>query len=301
MKRYVEYMIILLSVILELRKPWIMENVLVVKLVTVFSKDSQCTCIVKDKEDLRYDEAVTNVVNMLRNTVAVCITYNEHSAYYDFDEFVDDVERGLVMHYVQGNTTDSGRAIEWIPLRRLEVSESAELFSEVIRSLNLEHRLFIIKKCLADCNGHPRTLENFYQVFNSNEEAKKIHNYSSLIAILTNHIGEWYKHISFPVVKMALLEKSVRLSDIINTNGEQLSISALISSRTYINLLTEKSEAQFVIPTLLPISLQYFCLNNKDDGDAQTATIILQKLLTMESSFDDEVMDGKPFERFHAN
>ncbi|CAB5121290.1 unnamed protein product [Rhizophagus irregularis] len=238
---------------------------------------------------------------MLRNTVAVCITYNEHSAYYDFDEFVDDVERGLVMHYVQGNTTDSGRAIEWIPLRRLEVSESAELFSEVIRSLNLEHRLFIIKKCLADCNGHPRTLENFYQVFNSNEEAKKIHNYSSLIAILTNHIGEWYKHISFPVVKMALLEKSVRLSDIINTNGEQLSISALISSGTYINLLTEKSEAQFVIPTLLPISLQYFCLNNKDDGDAQTATIILQKLLTMESSFDDEVMDGKPFERFHAN
>ncbi|PKC14468.1 hypothetical protein RhiirA5_395612 [Rhizophagus irregularis] len=203
--------------------------------------------------------------------------------------------------YVQGNTTDSGRAIEWIPLRRLEVSESAELFSEVIRSLNLEHRLFIIKKCLADCNGHPRTLENFYQVFNSNEEAKKIHNYSSLIAILTNHIGEWYKHISFPVVKMALLEKSVRLSDIINTNGEQLSISALISSGTYINLLTEKSEAQFVIPTLLPISLQYFCLNNKDDGDAQTATIILQKLLTMESSFDDEVMDGKPFERFHAN
>ncbi|CAB4428888.1 unnamed protein product [Rhizophagus irregularis] len=184
------------------------------------------------------------------------------------------------MDYVQGNTTDSGRAIEWIPLRRLEVSESAELFSEVIRSLNLdEHRLFIIKKCLVDCNGHPRTLEKFYQVFNSNEEAKKIHNYSSLIAILTNHIGEWYKHISFPVVKMVLLEKSVKLSDIINTNGEQLSISALISSGTYINLLTEKSEAQFVIPTLSPISLQYFCLNNKDDGDAQTATNILQKLL----------------------
>ena len=91
------------------------------------------------------------------------------------------------------------------------------------------------------------------------------------------------------------------LSHIINTNGEQLSISALISSGTYINLLTEKSEAQFVIPTLSPVSLQYFCLNNKEDGDAKIATKIIQSLLTTESSFNDEVMDGRPFERFHAN
>lgn len=76
------------------------------------SKDSQCTCIVKDKEDLRYDEAVTNVVNMLRNTVAVCITYNEHSAYYDFDEFVDDVERGLVMRILWSYFFDD-RKLSW--------------------------------------------------------------------------------------------------------------------------------------------------------------------------------------------
>jgi hypothetical protein len=57
----------------------------------------------------------------------------------------------------------------------------------------------------------------------------------------------------------------------------------------------------FVIPTLSPVSLQYFCLNNKDDDDAPIATNIIQSLLTTESSFDDEVMDGKPFEKFHAN
>uniref|UniRef100_U9SJJ4 Uncharacterized protein n=1 Tax=Rhizophagus irregularis (strain DAOM 181602 / DAOM 197198 / MUCL 43194) TaxID=747089 RepID=U9SJJ4_RHIID len=64
------------------------------------------------KEDLRYDEAVTNVVNMLRNTVAVCITYNEHSAYYDFDEFVDDVERGLVMRILWSYFFDD-RKLSW--------------------------------------------------------------------------------------------------------------------------------------------------------------------------------------------
>ncbi|CAI2184850.1 9182_t:CDS:1 [Funneliformis geosporum] len=204
--------------------------------------------------------------------------------------------------YVQSNMTDSGREIEWIPLRRLEISESAELFNKIIRSLNLEERrLFVIKKCIANCNGHPRTLEKFYQVFNSNEKAKKIHNYSSLIAILIKHIEEWYKNISFPVIKMTLLGKIVRLSHIININSEQLSISALISFRVYVNSLTEKSEAQFVIFILSPVSLQYFCLNNNDGGDTQTITNILQSLLTIESSFDDEVMDGKPFESFHAN
>src|ERR1051325_4680776 len=146
--------------------------------------------------------------------------------------------------HVQRNTTDSGRKIEWVPLRRLEVSESAELFSEAMEDLNLDkRRSYIIKKCIADCNGHPRTLEKFYKVFNSNEGTKKVHNYNSLLTILTDDIGEWYHNISFPVVKMALLGETVRLSQIINTNGQQLSVSALISSGVYINSLTEKSEA----------------------------------------------------------
>ncbi|CAJ0751695.1 18571_t:CDS:2, partial [Entrophospora sp. SA101] len=204
------------------------------------SKNHQHPFIIEDEEDCCYNEAVNNVINMLHNSVAVCITYNGHSA-YNFDEFVDDnIERGLVMRilwsyffddgklswqnfcekfktnfeslnirtvvqsilyhskkrvllcideimkilsgtdtnqkqakvnkflnhlynpyqefakdkeelikfnfilttldavYVQSNMTDSGRQIEWIPLRRLEISESAELFNEVIRSLNLE-------------------------------------------------------------------------------------------------------------------------------------------------------------------
>ena len=364
----------------------------------------ECPFIIENIEYNSYIKAVNKVINMLRDSIAVCITYNGNSS-YNFNRIVDDdVERGLVMRilwsyffddrklswqdfcekfstdflsldiytavqsilyhskkrvflcvdetmkilsstdtnrkqvkineflnhlynpyqglandneelikfnfilttldavYVQDSRIYLGRDINWVPLRRLNISESAELFSEIIRNLNLDkRRLYVIKKCIADCNGHPRTLENFYQVFNSNKEAKKIHNYGSLITILTNHIGEWYMHISFPVVKAALLGETVRLSHIINTNGEQLSISALISSGVYINSLTEKSEAQFVIPTLSPVSLHYFCLNNKDDGDAPTATDILQNLLTTESSFYEEVMDGKPFEKFHAN
>ncbi|CAB4474218.1 uncharacterized protein OCT59_015686 [Rhizophagus irregularis] len=138
-----------------------------------------------------------------------------------------------------------------MPLRRLEISvKSAELFNEVIRSLKLEERrLFVIKKCIADCNGYPRTLEKFYQVFISNKEARKIHNYSYLITILANHIREWYKDISFHIIKLALLGKSIKLSHIIITNDGKKSVSTLISSGVYINSLTKKSEADYVIPT----------------------------------------------------
>ncbi|CAG8727872.1 6195_t:CDS:2 [Rhizophagus irregularis] len=153
-----------------------------------------------------------------------------------------------------------------MPLRRLEISvKSAELFNEVIRSLI---GCLSLKNVLpfADCNGHPRILEKFYQDFISNKEARKIHNYSSLITILANHIREWY---------IALLGKSIKLSHTINTNGEKKSVSTLISSKVYINSLTKKSEAEYVIPTLSAVSLQ---------------------LPTY-----DEVMDENPFERFHAN
>ena len=212
--------------------------------------DKKCPFVNRKYHD--YIADVYKVIDMLRNSIVVCITYNGHSM-YGFDEFVDDnVRRGLVMRilwsyffdnrklswqnfckkfktefeslsiytavqsilyhskkrvflcidetmkilsntdtnqkqvklneflnhlynpyqafakdkeelikfnfilttldavYVQCNTTYSGRKIKWIPLRRLEISESAELFNEIITSLNLdERRLFLIKKCIA--------------------------------------------------------------------------------------------------------------------------------------------------------
>lgn len=249
----------------------------------------------KDRKQAKINEFLNNLYNPYQGLAGLAKDKNELIKFNFILTTLDAV-------YVQKNTTDSGRKIEWVPLRRLEISESAELFSEAMEDLNLdERRSYVIKKCIADCNGHPRTLEKFYKVFNSNEGTKKVHNYNSLLAILIDDIEEWYHNISFPVVKMALLGETVRLSQIINTNGEQLSVSALISSGVYINSLTEKNEAEFVIPTLSPVSLQYFCSKNNDDGDAKIATKIIQNLLTTESSFDDEVMDEKPFERFHAN
>ncbi|CAJ0912634.1 9857_t:CDS:2, partial [Entrophospora sp. SA101] len=59
--------------------------------------------------------------------------------YNPYQEFAKDKEELIKFNfilttldavYVQSNMTDSGRQIEWIPLRRLEISELAELFNE---------------------------------------------------------------------------------------------------------------------------------------------------------------------------
>ncbi|CAG8570192.1 40706_t:CDS:2 [Gigaspora margarita] len=197
--------------------------------------------------------------------------------------------------------TDSQRPINWIPLRRLALSESVELFHEITKSLS-ERRLFIIKKCIADCNGHPRTLEEFYQLLND-DIALNTDVYSSLIERLAKNLGSLFGRISFSIVKMALLGKITSLICEIETTLGTLTLRELISSGIYINSLTDKNETFNVIPTLSPVSLQYFCMFNKNDvnDDAKTVAKILRDLLTTEYSFDDEVMDGKPFERFHAN
>ncbi|RIB18704.1 hypothetical protein C2G38_2036671 [Gigaspora rosea] len=200
--------------------------------------------------------------------------------------------------------TKSDRPINWIPLRRLALSESVELFHEVTKSLS-DRRLFIIKKCIADCNGHPRTLEKFYQLLHD-DIALNTDVYSSLIERLATNLVSLFCKISFSIVKMALLGQITSLMDEIETTLGTSTLRDLISSGIYINSLTDNSEILYVTPTLSPVSLQYFCMFSKNkvndvNDDAKTVAKILRDLLTTEYSFDDEVMDGKPFERFHAN
>src|ERR1043165_5159134 len=98
--------------------------------------------------------------------------------------------------------------INWIPLRRLELSESKSLFSKVMEKLGSD-RAYIIKKCISDCNGHPRTLEKFHELLTGNITALKTYPYATLIEELTKEISQWFEsNITFSVVKLALLGKN---------------------------------------------------------------------------------------------
>ncbi|CAB4441815.1 unnamed protein product [Rhizophagus irregularis] len=359
-----------------------------------------------------YIKAVNNVIDMLRNSIAICITYNGHST-YKFDRFVDEnLERGLVMRilwsyffddkelrwgdfckkfrtqlesleintavksilhhieclygskrsvflcvdeslkilsrdnsnqknqdqinnflinlynpyqetldykekkgslirfnfiittldavYVRETRTHLGRDINWAPLRRLDISESMELFDKFTEELD-SNRAYIINRCISDCNGHPRTLEKFYKLLNGSNTTLKTNNFATLIEELTKSIDTWFSNISFSVVKLALLGKEVDLERTLKVKGKDLSIKDLISTGIYINSVTEQSNVTSVIPTLTLVSLYYFCMTNSEDGDAKTVAKTLKNILLLEDYFDFRSNDGKAFESFHMN
>ncbi|KAF0409379.1 hypothetical protein F8M41_008359 [Gigaspora margarita] len=108
--------------------------------------------------------------------------------------------------------------------------------------------------------------------------------------------------IFFSIIKIALLEATIFLKSEIETSLEILILSDVILSKIYINSLTSDNKTFRAIPTLSLVGLQYFCFFNRNtDNDAKVVTKILQELLIIEYSFDDEVIDRKPFERFYAN
>ncbi|CAB4492690.1 unnamed protein product [Rhizophagus irregularis] len=53
--------------------------------------------------------------------------------------------------YVRTNSTYSGKKIDWVPLRRLEISESTDLFHKILNGKELnEKRKYLIRKCISD-------------------------------------------------------------------------------------------------------------------------------------------------------
>jgi hypothetical protein len=94
----------------------------------------------------------------------------------------------LLAVYVRETSTFLGREINWIPLRRLNITESIELLNNLTIKLEC-HRKFIINKCISDCNDHPRTLEKFYKLLEGDKTALKVNNFATLIEKLTKQIG----------------------------------------------------------------------------------------------------------------
>ncbi|PKK51765.1 hypothetical protein RhiirC2_803272 [Rhizophagus irregularis] len=120
----------------------------------------------------------------------------------------------------------SGRQINWIPLRRIEFSESIELFNEVTKKLESDSRV--------------------------NTTALTTYGSAALMEELTKKIVHFFvNYITFSVVKLALLGEHVRLDTKVKvTVDKELSVKDLIASGVYINSVTKQADITKVIPTL---------------------------------------------------
>ncbi|RHZ53390.1 hypothetical protein Glove_442g7 [Diversispora epigaea] len=277
-----------------------LDTLTAIQSIIYHSKKSIFLCVDETMKILSNDYANVGNVRILLNEL-----YKPYQALSHSDKKFHFVVSTLDALNIFDTQTGSQRPIIWIPLRRLTLSESFKLFNKITETPNYHdnRRLFVIKKCIADCNGHPRTLEKFYHLLFNDDTALNTDIYSSLIERLAKNLKQWFSPITFSIIKKALLGDAISLACEIENTWRTYTLRDLISTGIYINSLTDDDEALNVIPTLSPVGLQYFCIFNKNNtnNDVKTVTKILRDLLTTEYSFDDEVMDGKPFERFHAN
>ncbi|GES92830.1 hypothetical protein GLOIN_2v1783590 [Rhizophagus clarus] len=269
-----------------------------IKSIILHSGKSVLLCV---DEIMKIDnENHSRVVNLLNS---LYIPYKDLMTKEKVFKFIVSTLDAPLLRNTQ--TTASGRPISWIPLRKLEFSESIALFSKFIEELERlgqenADRVFIIKKCISDCNGHPRTLESLYSLLNGNETVLKTANFAAIIEMLINKITNDY--ITFPVVKLALLGEYVRLDEeVAVTTKNVLMVKDLITSGVYINSLTNIEDSTQVIPTLNLVGLYYFCTKNKVVGDAKAVAEILKNIFHTEDYFDTGSNDGKAFEKFHMN
>ncbi|GBB84621.1 hypothetical protein RclHR1_01120009 [Rhizophagus clarus] len=165
-----------------------------------------------------------------------------------------------------------------------------------------EDRVYVIRKVISNCNGHPKTLEKFCEVLNDDIALKTDH-LASLTERLATNLQPSLGRISLSVVKMALLENEESLTCEIETPTGTSTLKDLISFGMYVNSLTSVNETLNVDTTLSLIALQHFYASSKvkQSEDASAISMILKRLLDEEFLFEQEVLDGKLFKRFHRN
>ncbi|CAG8442791.1 3544_t:CDS:2 [Funneliformis caledonium] len=187
--------------------------------------------------------------------------------------------------------TDSGRPVKWVLLQAISFTEAKNLFYEF-------HMSLLNKRCISDCNGHPRSLEQLYFILKQGSMAAGT--YTNILSRLTEKIGTWV-HISFPEVKAALEGIPRPLDYVLEVeNGEKANVAALISKGIYINTISSCYQEVTVIPKLSPVALWVFCSKYQHNKTYGTFAENLRCLLFEEDKLLDKVNDGLPFEHFHS-
>lgn len=141
--------------------------------------------------------------------------------------------------------TKYGRLIAWITLAPLTLYEATSLFGDV-------SHFPILRQCIADCNGHKRSLETLKVVW---EEFKdKEFSYPMLIQEVGRRMDRKYSQLSIPLIRAALRGYKVDLGD--SPDGK-LTYEKYLEKGLYLNTL---GESRF-IPRVSPLQLLLFALS----------------------------------------
>ncbi len=186
----------------------------------------------------------------------------------------------------------SGRYFLWIPLLPAKYSEAIKLFQHVIdegkqKPLSLKRRasLAALQQCIADCNGHFRSLEALWRLWGWVESEEP--NYPQLIRQLGRNIEDKYGALELPHVCAALrgvpVHYDAKVPGLPHTYGEYLAMGIFLNTISATNpettanpsvnssaesTTTAKSETMHkFVPRVSPLQLLLFAINYIDDPE----------------------------------
>lgn len=144
-------------------------------------------------------------------------------------------------------TKPSGRPVSWIPLPPATLSEATSLFGRDTVKYP------ILRLCIADCNGHHRSLETLKMVWNEYRDVQ--FSYAMLIEELGRRVDQKYRQLTLDLIRPALKGYTVALTDSpdgIHTFAEYL------AQGYYLNT---PEDVQDFIPRVSPLQLIMYALD----------------------------------------
>lgn len=172
------------------------------------------------------------------------------------------------------NETKSGRRIIWIPLLPAKYSDAIKLFHHVIDQEKQKplgpkavHSLTALEQCIADCNGHFRSLETLWRLWiwiRAHDPS-----YATLIRQLGYEMESKYGGLQLPLVCAALLGKPVDYTALVpglpHTYGEYLEMGYFLNTIggtrdgiTNSTTMEANSSPDLFVPRVSPLQLVLF-------------------------------------------
>lgn len=159
------------------------------------------------------------------------------------------------------------RDIIWIPLLPAKYSDAIKLFEGIIYlekqkplSLKMQRSLAGLEQCIADCNGHFRSLESLWRLWAwiKSEEPS----YSVLIRQLGHAVEDKYGSLKLPHVRAALLGKPVCYNE--KVPGLPLTFGEYLEMGLFLNSIAEGAtdNLEEFVPRVSPFQLLLFAAKN---------------------------------------
>lgn len=233
-------------------------------------------------ELMRAEHTVLNVVKQ----IGVCL-----------DEFpsaqFNTVITTLDMKIAKGECL-SGRDFLWIPLLPAKYSDAVKLFQHIITeerrkplSDKAKHSLVALEQCIADCNGHFRSLEKLWRLWHQFKHTEPT--YSWLISQLAIVIDSKNGGLKLPHVCAALRGEPVLYDDKVpglqDTYGECIAngifLNTIGTSKVETNAPSAEPEttdrmpiARAFVPRVSPLQLMLFALTYSQFKNAKVCDLL---------------------------